>query len=116
MTFPPVMGPVTVRRPALDRFGDPILPVPEHTVEGCAWAPRSEDEDTNLTETVVTGYWLFAPYGADIHPSDQVVIDKIVDDDGTSVVWQVRGEAGRWQSPWTQIEVGLQLALERATG
>jgi hypothetical protein len=115
VTFPPVMGPVTVRRPTLDRFGDPVLPTPTHTVEGCAWAPRSETEITDLRQTSITGYWLFAPFGADIEHSDEVIIPGIVDG-GEPIVWQVRGEAGRWESPWTHIEVGSQLALERATG
>ncbi|HMG44991.1 MAG TPA: hypothetical protein VK611_26900 [Acidimicrobiales bacterium] len=96
-------------------FGDPEA-VTTHVVEGCAWGPRNEFEDNDLRETVVTQYWLFAPYGADIHPPDEVIIPKIVDDEGTSVVWQVRGEPARWESPWTRIEVGLALMLERAAG
>lgn len=114
MTFPPVMGSVTVRRPTTDVFGDETFTT--HTVGGCAWGPRAEEEDNELRETAITRYWLFAPYGADIHPPDEVVIDKIVDDQGDPVVWQVRGEAARWESPWTRVEVGLALMLERASG
>lgn len=113
--FPPVMGSVRVRRrTGQTPHGDPTFA--EHTVDGCTWAPRSEEELTDLRESVITGYWLFAPYGADIQPTDRVIIPKIVDKNGASVEWQVDGEPGRWQSPWSQDEVGLQVALQRAAG
>ncbi|HTF53590.1 MAG TPA: hypothetical protein VK735_39610 [Pseudonocardia sp.] len=116
MVYPPVMGPVRVLRvPGRDMHGDP-QPAVEHEQPGCAWAPRSAIEDSDLQNTAITGYWLFAPYDADLRFTDQVIIPEIVDAEGVPVVWQIEGEPGRWKSPWTQEEVGTQMALRRATG
>jgi len=117
--FPPVMGPVIIRRPSgRTTFNDPT----GHTTreqEGCAWAPRFSDEETDLRETVIVGYWLFVPFGADIQATDEVLIPEIIhltNDGEETVIWQVDGEPGRWQSPWTHIHIGTQIALKRANG
>ena len=113
--FPPVMGPVTVkRRTGTTPHGTPVWT--SHEQPDCAWAPRLSDEDDDMRETVVVGYWLFGPYDANIRSSDRVIIPKITGPDGQPAEWAVDGEPGRWQSPWSQDEVGVQLALKRATG
>lgn len=100
---------VTVRRPGgEDQYGDP-LPSTEHTVAGCALAPRTSTELTDLRDTVIRGYTLYGPYGADIQPTDQIVLND-------DTVWQVEGDVGRWASPYTGSRPGLEVALSRVTG
>lgn len=116
MSVPAVMGAVTVRRSGgTTPHGDP-LPAVDHEQPGCAWAPRTSSELTDLRETVIVGYWLFGPHDADVQPTDQVLISGVVDGDGEQVLWQVDGEPGRWISPHTGREVGMQVALRRAHG
>ena len=100
---------ITVRRPGgTDQRGDPE-PAVEHTVTGCAFAPRSSTEATDRRDTVVIGLTLYAPPDADIQATD-----KIVRANGT--VWEVDGEPGDWQTPFTGWHPGLQIAVKRVTG
>lgn len=100
---------ITVRRPGGEnQHGDP-LPGTEHTIAGCAVAPRSSSERTDLRDTIIRGYTLYAPYDADIEPTDQIVMPD-------SSVWQVDGDVGRWANPYTGRRPGLEVALTRVTG
>lgn len=100
---------VTVRRPGgTDHNGDPT-PGTEHTIAGCAVAPRTSSENTDLRDTVIRGYTLYAPYAADIQPTDQIELPD-------ETVWQVDGDVGRWASPYTGRRPGLEVALTRVTG
>lgn len=101
---------VTVRRGGKDpRTGDP-LPTTTHTIDGCAVAPRTSSETTDLGNAVIVGLTLFAPYGADVTAIDEVLIP------GDDVVWQVDGQPGDWRSPFTDWRPGTQVALTRQRG
>lgn len=108
---------VTVRRPAgTDRYGDP-LPATTHTVEGCIVAPASGDsgqsassERTDLRDTVITGWTLYPPYGADLLYTDEVQLP------GDDTWWQVDGEVGNWRSPFSSWAPGGQVTLRRVRG
>jgi hypothetical protein len=103
---------ITVRRPsspaATGPRGDP-LPYTTHTVAGCAFAPRASTETVDRRDTVITGLTLFAPPDADIQPTD-----RIQRADGS--LWEVDGEPGDWQTPWTGWHPGLEIAVKRVTG
>lgn len=100
---------ITVRRPAgTSPRGDP-LPTVDHTVGGCAFAPRTSTELLDRRDTVTIGLSLYAPPGADIRPTD-----RIVRADGT--VWEVTGEPGDWLTPWSGWHPGIEVALTRVTG
>jgi len=100
---------VTASRPAgTDRHGDPLLAA-THTVEGCAWAPRSSAEQHDTGNSVIVGRTLYAPAGADISPVDTVTFP-----DGSR--WQVEGDVGDWTSPFTGWAAGIEVALRRVSG
>lgn len=102
---------VTVRRGGTDpRTGDP-LPDTEHTIDGCAVAPRGSSESTDLGNAVIEGLTMFAPYGADVLATDEIVLP-----DDPDVVWYVDGEPGNWRSPFTDWRPGTQVALTRQRG
>jgi len=103
---------VTVLRPGtLDRYGDPVPgnPSTTHTIEGCAFAPRSSTELHAQVNTVIVGLTMYAPSGADIKATD-----TIQRSDGTR--WNVEGQPGVWSSPFTGWQPGIVAALERVTG
>lgn len=108
---------VTVRRPAgTDVYGDP-LPGAMHEIPGCIVAPSSGDsgqpastERTDMRDTVITGWTLYPPYGADILPTDEVQLP------GDPTWWQVDGEVGHWSSPFSNWRPGGQVELRRVRG
>jgi hypothetical protein len=109
---------VTVRRSSgRTPHGDP-LPSTTHDIAGCFVAPSSGDsgqpastERTDLRDTVITGWTLYAPFGADIQATDQVLLP------GDARPWQVNGEVGRWgPSPFSNWKPGTQVSLRRVRG
>jgi hypothetical protein len=104
---------ITVHRPGgVDQFGDPDddSPATSHTVSDCALAPRTSHEDTSTRgDTVIVGLTLYAPYDADIGPTDRVAIPG-------GLLYEVVGEPGRWAHPKTGHRPGLEVALQRVTG
>lgn len=105
---------VTVRRPAgWDDDGDP-LPPDEHEIPGCAWAPRRSSELTNFQETALDAGTLRGPIGADIRASDQILIPGVLNDAGQVAVWNVDGNVGRWESPFSGRQFAMQVELKRA--
>ena len=106
---------VVVARYETDRYGDRTK-VSEHTVTGCAFAPRTTAggrtiaELTDRSATVTSDAELFAPFGADITPADVVRLP-----DGTD--WEVVGFPERWQSPFPGAWApGTVVPLRRRTG
>jgi hypothetical protein len=108
---------ITVRRPGgWTTHGDP-LPAGEHEEPGCIVAPTSGDsgsagsnEYVDLRDTVITGRVIYAPIGADIQATDEIVIP------GETGVWQVDGDAGAWRSPFSNWQPGQQLVVRRVRG
>ncbi|GGM75535.1 hypothetical protein GCM10012275_52780 [Longimycelium tulufanense] len=110
---------VTVKRPAgTDAYGDPLPGGTEHTVSGCAIAPRTSEEQQDRRQTVIVGLALYGPYDADIEPTDTVVLpdDPLVPVALQGTEWHVEGEPGQWRSPWTGWKAGVEIALRRVTG
>lgn len=100
---------VTVHRPGgTDRFGDRLAGT-THTVSGCAVAPAGSSESYGRGETVTTGVALYGPYGSDIKASDVIELA-----DGSR--FEVVGEPAHWKSPFTALEAGMQVFVERVTG
>lgn len=115
MTFPAGVT-VTVRRsPGYDDNGR-SLPRVDHRVDGCAWSPWTSEELTEHRETAIDAYKLLGPYDADIRSDDQVLLPGVLDDDGTTAVWKVVGNLGRWGSPFSGRRFGMSVKLEKATG
>lgn len=91
-----------------DAHGDP-LPGSEHEVENCVPAPRQGSESDDRGETVIVGLTLYAPFDADILATDQIVIA----DPAWAGTYDVVGEPGRWQSPYSGRSPGMEVALTR---
>lgn len=98
---------IVVRRTVRDPFGDPVGQPVEHTIQGVILAPRYSREEDQLGAQVIVGYQIFPPFGADIKPSDQVVV--------LGQPWDVEGERGDWEDPFDGQQMGAQLALVRST-
>lgn len=107
---------VTVHRSVpggTDQHGDPLPGTVEtHDIEGCALAPRTDtsigEVDTRSRHGIVVGWNLFAAYDADIVNTDRIEID--------GELFDVDGQIGRWRSPFTGREHGLEVALKRPEG
>lgn len=93
-----------------DRTGDPLPSPVRFTIDGCAVAPRTTGEQSDLGTSVVVGLALFAPYGADIRSTDVIRLPDDADP------WEVDGEAGHWRSPFTDWRPGSHVALTRQKG
>lgn len=103
------MTTVTVLRTERGPHGDPTGPPVESVVEGCIVAPRRSSEDDERGEAVIVGLSLFAPFDADIKATDQIRID----DAAWRGTYDVVGEPGRWENPFTGKRPGMEVALTR---
>jgi hypothetical protein len=106
---------VTVFRYETDRYGDRTK-VSEHTVDNCAFAPRTTAggrdtaELTDRSQVVTSDAELYVPYGADVTPADVIRLP-----DGTD--WEVVGGSERWESPFPGAwQAGTVVPLRRKTG
>lgn len=100
-----------VRSGGRDEHGDPV-PGTEHVIDKVVVAPRPGVEDDDKGETVIVGLQLFAPFEADILPTDRVRIDL----PAWAGTYDVVGDPGRWQSPFTHRKPGMVVSLTRAGG
>lgn len=99
---------VTVQRQAEDRFGN-FTTTGEHQVGPCAFEPTPSQELTEQRETVTRNARLFVPPGADIQPTDRVLLP-----DGSR--WSVSGDVLQFANPFTGWTPGGTVQLERVTG
>lgn len=108
------MNPTTVtviRSLGHDEDDNPIEGEPNtHDLAGCIVAPRTTaDISSRGRQGVVVGLTLYVPDpDADIVHTDQV---QIGDD-----VFEVDGEVGRWENPFSGARPGLEVALRRGAG
>lgn len=78
------------------------------TIKGCAIAPLVEDEQLDRgREGVVHAWTLYAPW------SDITAWDRI---DTPQGVFNVDGDPGLWQSPYTGAKPGMTVRLVRVEG
>lgn len=105
----------TIQRPTTttDRYGNTVVDwsTPTETVvAGCAFAPRTTDEDRgNYRQGVIVGLTMYAPPGTNV-----TATDRIRRADGT--VFEVEGQPGEWANPFTGTDFGVQVALRRVQG
>lgn len=107
--------PVRVRRGGgRDRFGDP-LPTSQHVIGDCVlWPQTSTEAAGDYSQTVAVGYMLSLPPGADLRPSDEVLLPG---EPEQGPWWSVQGEPLAWgPNPFTGRVAGLVVALSRSTG
>lgn len=102
---------ITIRRRAVageDSQGNPTYAVTTITVEGCAFAPNSSDEDSTTFGTrAITGGTVYDPSGTDFLPSDELVI--------RGKIYAVDGETGQWINPYTGERRGSEVAVKRGS-
>ena len=82
------------------------------TIEGVSVQPNSQEEtSTALRTSVVTGWRVQSPPGADldIEPTDRVVV-------AGGVVCEVEGEVARWPDPLTGDIHHVEFTVKRREG
>lgn len=90
-----------------DDYGDSTSTVTEVPWGPCAVAPRSSTEQTDPHRpSVIVGLSIYGPPTVEIGPNDQVRIG--------GELYDVEGEPGDWQSPFTGWHPGLEVAVKRA--
>lgn len=78
-------------------------------VEGCAVAPRAEDELTQNGRTgVVRGLNVYMPYGSAVTALDLIQV--------AGATYRVEGQPGFWRNPYTGRRPGVVVALTRVEG
>lgn len=103
---------VRVRRveSGADALGDPTdVTETRTTISGCAVAPRSTSDIVDRgRQGVIVGLSLYAPAGTTVDHTDLFEVD------GT--LFEVDGEGGNWESPFSGWRAGVEIALKRAAG
>lgn len=96
-------------------YGDTILDwsdnaITSTTIYGCSLAPRQEGELAGAGRAgVIVGYTLYAPPGTDLKFTDRILHD-------TLGLFEIDGEPGRWDNPYTGNAWGVTAALKRVEG
>lgn len=90
-----------------DPFGDVTGTVTEIPVEGCSVQPRGSSENTDLRNTVISGYTVWAPAGSDVRSTDRLR--------WRGQMYAVEGDAGLWTDD-AGAEHHIQFAIQRVTG
>jgi hypothetical protein len=109
---------ITVERdtPAgYDPYGDTAATsAATHTIDGCAVAPLTADELlARGRDATVLMLHLYLPTGADLQPTDRVVISA---DDPMPGRYEVEGQVRDWRSPYSGWSPGGEAVLRRAGG
>lgn len=103
----------------VNRYGEPDKygnrpPPTTHTVDGCAAAPAGSTERTGDQVLTLEQDTIFAPFDADVEPTDELVVPTGQPiDSGT---YQVDGKVQRWSSPFTGQQFGTVIRLTRTSG
>lgn len=101
--------------PTQDAYGNDVPgPPTEIPIENVAVEPRDgsgagSNEIVNARDTVFSGLTLYAPFGTDVRPTDQIRVD--------GVLYDVDGRPGPgFRSPFTGSQGPLLIALSLVTG
>lgn len=108
---------VTLQRTSIDsadEYGNDVLVDVEEVVHGCAIWPSDanasgSNEDVQARDLVISGYTVLLPSGTTVTPFDRMILP-----DG--LTYEVVGTPGRWRSPLTSTDPGVQVTLQRVTG
>lgn len=96
----------------IDEHGNPspTWPDPGFTVRALGVAPRAGDEDDSRRnrEAVIVGLTVYLPADTPIDAVDHMRI--------RGLEYEVIGEPGLWSSPYSGVDRGIQVALERYEG
>lgn len=110
-----------INPPGVDEYGDPIPGSgTEVTYEDVIVAPRVGGPGTASSEIhgrgrngVIEGLTAYLPPDAVVKFTSQIKVHHPAHEDH---VFEVEGEPGVWESPFTSVEHGLEVALRRAQG
>ncbi len=95
-----------------DRFGNRPEPT-THLVPGCAAAPEGSKESTGATVSTLQSDTIYAPYDADVEPTDELMVPP--DQPIAPGVYQVDGRPERWRSPYSGTAFGTVIRVTRTT-
>jgi hypothetical protein len=107
----PVGETVTLLRRVLagqDSDGNDEWSTVETDVAGCAVWPRGSSELVQGRDTVIVGLAILLPAGTAVAASDRLRV--------RGDLYEVDGQPGSWQSPFSGLSAGVQVALTRVTG
>ena len=93
-----------------DSYGDPIDSTESRIdIEGVAVAPRYSSEPTERgRQGVVVGLTIYPPANSGFLFSDQVEV--------RGELFDMEGDPGEWENPFTGDTPGAEIALKRAAG
>ena len=105
---------VEVLRPGsdVDRYGDTLVDwstvSAASVLTGCAVAPATSAENNDGRSAVVDVVDVYAAVGADVLPSDRLVI--------RGLVYEVVGSPEVWRSPFSGWEAGVKITARKVDG
>jgi hypothetical protein len=104
---------VTILRagaPTTDRYGNEVPGADVRIdVQGCAVAPRQEgDVSDGGRQGVIVGTTVYFPPGTDVRSTDRLEV--------RGEVHTIEGDPGRWVSPFSGSEWGVECATRRVEG
>jgi hypothetical protein len=107
VTFPGQTVTRVARTVTRDPMGDETITETRTDIPGCAVAPRTATETTERSRRdVITGITVYMPYGTVLDPDDRLEVG--------AVEYEIEGEPGSWQSPFTGVGAGIEVAARRA--
>lgn len=100
---------VTVERPSgFNKHGEPLTPT-TFTVAGCVVYPIATEERYGGRDTIMDLVRLLAPTSAGIRTTDKVILPN-------GKRYDVSGEPGDYQSPFSGWNPGSRFTLQEVTG
>lgn|SRR5690606_4615484 len=96
-----------------DRYGQAVYdwPLPGVDVPSCAIAPSAGSEPEPLAvgrESVTALLTVYMPFGAPVTSVDRLIV--------RGKLYQVVGEPSAWRNPYSGVELGTEVKLERVEG
>lgn len=114
LTFPYGRTVVIVRPGAPGFGGDPGTPEADRPVDGCVVFPGDTTEVTDHADRVIADLTVVFPVGTDVLATDQV---RDPDDPATPArLCVIIGSPERYSSPFTGLDPGVVVRLQRETG
>lgn len=106
---------VTIVRPGTPGFGgDPGTPQADRPVDGCVVFPGGTTEVTDHADRVIADLTVIFPPGTDVVATDQV---RDPDDTATPAgLCAIIGSPEHYSSPFTGLDPGVVVRLQRQTG